>query len=515
MSTPLGRLRGLTTRGIKVFLGIPYAGPTSGEQRFRPPAPARPWAGTRDAAVFGPVAPQVDIRSGASGRWGELLDLIYPGFGSPFEGRPGGEDCLALNVWTPGLDDAKRPVMVWFHGGGFQHGSGSEMMFHGEQLAAREDIVLVTVNHRLGVLGYTALADLAGEDFGGSGLAGALDLVAALEWVRDSVQAFGGDPGNVTIFGQSGGGAKVATLMGMPRAAGLFHKAIIQAGPGLRAVDRERGARVAAELLAAFGLQPRQAARLRQIPLEQIISYPQALMRRHFAFNEGMAMAPVIDDDLLPGHPFDPVAAPWSAGVPLLIGCNADEAGMFLTEDETFRLDMGLDAVRVRLAATLGERAVPVLAAYQDLYPGFAPYRLLMRALSNAQIRTPSIRLAERKRAQDAPVFLYLFTYETPVLGGLVRSCHSSELPFVFSTVDRVPFAGDRPDRFEMAATMGRAWAAFARTGQPGGAGLPAWAPLDEGRQLTMTLDLAPELAEHPDADALAVVSDIPSPVFG
>jgi len=515
VTTASGRLRGLSTRGAQVFLGIPYGGPVSGEQRFRAPSPPWSWTGTREATVFGPVAPQADIRSAAMGRWGELLDLIYPGFGNPLEGRASGEDCLVLNVWTPSADGDARPVMVWFHGGGFQHGAASEMMFHGEQLACREDIVLVTVNHRLGVLGYTALADLAGDDFAGSGIAGVLDLVAALEWVRTNISAFGGDPGNVTIFGQSGGGAKVATLLGMPQAAGLYHKAIIQAGPGLRAISRERGSRVAAELLAAFGLQAREAARLREIPLEQLIAHQQSLLRRHFPLNEGLAIGPVIDDDQLPAHPFDPVPAPFCANVPLLIGTNADEAGMFLTEDEAFSVNMDLDSARSRLSAAVGERTDDVLAAYQDLYPHLPAARLLSRALSNAMMRAPSIRLAERKLAQPASVFMYLFTYETPVLGGLVRSCHSSELPFIFSTVDRIPFAGDRPDRFEMAAIMGRTWAAFARTGHPGGGSLPAWPAYDTDRRATMLLDLAPELAHDPDREALAAVADTPSPVFG
>jgi para-nitrobenzyl esterase len=515
VETTAGRVRGLTTNGVKVFLGIPYAASTGGDGRFRPPRPVEPWTGTRDATFFGQVAPQIDFRSEAPGRWGELLDLIYPGFGNPFEGVPGGEDCLVLNVWTPATDSGRRPVMVWFHGGGFQHGSGSESMFHGEQLAGREDIVLVTVNHRLGVLGYTALQDVAGEEFAGSGLAGSLDLVAALEWVRDNIASFGGDPGNVTIFGQSGGGMKVSTVMAMPAAAGLFHKAIIQAGPGIRAIDRERGARIGSALLAALDLAPSQAGRLRELPLSTLIDCQRDLGRRAKEFGGGlMLFAPVIDDDQLPAHPFFPTASDLSAGIPLLIGTNADEAGMFLTEDPDFAIDMDLATVRAKLAAMTGDATDKILDTYAELYPGYPPYRLLTQVMSNITLRGASIRLAEAKVAQSAPVYMYLFTYETPVMDGLVRSCHSLELPFIFSTVDRVPFAGDRPDRFEVAATMGHAWASFARAGQPSVQGQD-WPAYDTAGRATMRLGVVNELDANPDGDALAAIAQVPSPFFG
>ena len=228
-----------------------------------------------------------------------------------------------------------------------------------------------------------------------------------------------------------------------------------------------------------------------------------------------MPVSPVVDEDVLPGHPFDPVAPALSARIPLLIGTNTDEAAMFLTEEPAFSREMSLDLARQRLQGPLGGKTGSVLAAYQDLYPELEPYRLLTRVLSDHMLRLPTIRLAERKLAGNAPVFMYQFRYETPVLGGLIHSCHSAELPFIFSTVDRVPFAGDRADRFEMAAIMGGAWASFARTGRPGGGGLPGWAAYDTTQRTTMLLDLEPRTVSRPDEQALDLLADIPSAIFG
>jgi para-nitrobenzyl esterase len=469
----------------------------------------------RDATVFGKIAPQPDIRADARARWGDLLDLIYPGAGNPLEGRAAGEDCLVLNVWTQGFDSPKRPVMVWFHGGAFVHGAGSETMFHGERLVAQEDIVLVTVNHRLGILGYTALGETCGEEFDGSGVVGMLDAVAALRWVRDNVEAFGGDPANVTIFGQSGGGCKVSTLLAMPDACGLFRKAIVQAGPGLRVTDQARGQELASDLLSAFDLQPTKAGKLQELPLDQILAYQRELTQRSGLFGGGMLIAPVIDDTHLPRQPFDPVAPAISVGVPLLIGTNTDEAAMFLTEDPSYRTDITSQDVRERLKDTLDDAADRVVSHYEAAHPELPPHRVLSRILSDVSLRLPSIRLAERKLdGGSAPVYMYLFTYGTEVLNGLLGSCHSLELPFVFSTVDRIPFAGDRPERFEVAKTMGRVWASFARTGSPGPVGMPSWPPYETSSRSTMLLGLDPEIQRDPDRGDLAMLEGTHSPFF-
>ena len=489
-----GQLRGsLTPDGAAVFKNIPFAQPPVGDLRWREPLPEKAWIGVRDATAFGPMCHQ-----------------------SGNQQLPHSEDCLQLNIWTPQWPMASpSPVMVWFHGGAFVHGAGSETMFHGERLVAQEDIVLVTVNHRLGILGYTALGETCGEEFDGSGVVGMLDAVAALRWVRDNVEAFGGDPANVTIFGQSGGGCKVSTLLAMPDACGLFRKAIVQAGPGLRVTDQARGQELASDLLSAFDLQPTKAGKLQELPLDQILAYQRELTQRSGLFGGGMLIAPVIDDTHLPRQPFDPVAPAISVGVPLLIGTNTDEAAMFLTEDPSYRTDITSQDVRERLKDTLDDAADRVVSHYEAAHPELPPHRVLSRILSDVSLRLPSIRLAERKLdGGSAPVYMYLFTYGTEVLNGLLGSCHSLELPFVFSTVDRIPFAGDRPERFEVAKTMGRVWASFARTGSPGPVGMPSWPPYETSSRSTMLLGLDPEIQRDPDRGDLAMLEGTHSPFF-
>jgi para-nitrobenzyl esterase len=321
-----GKLRGAHKDGVHIFKGIPYGAPAAGAARFKPAAKPAPWSGVRDALEFGPRAFQND---NSFGLMPELIALFNA------EPLPMGEDCLVLNIWTPALDGRKRPVMFWCHGGAFISGSGSSGWYDGSNLARKGDVVVVTINHRLGVPGFLYLGDVAGDEYAASGNVGMLDIVEALKWVRDNIASFGGDAGNVTIFGESGGGAKVSVLMAMPAAHGLFHKAIVQSGPGVTMMTRGEASETAAMVLNELGLDAKQVDKLQGVPAESLIKAQTAVLgkvgsglaalanRRRLGFN------PVVDGHALPNHPFDPVAPKISANIPLMIGTNKDEILLF------------------------------------------------------------------------------------------------------------------------------------------------------------------------------------------
>ncbi|RAQ98086.1 carboxylesterase/lipase family protein [Thermogemmatispora tikiterensis] len=493
VETSAGKVRGTTIHDIATFKGIPYGGPTGGRNRFRPPTKPEPWAGVRDALKYGPACPQPPEGM-------KRLRAIIGEAGREEES----EDCLFLNVWTPAIADGrKRPVLFWCHGGGFSMGSGSAAFYRGTNLARRGDVVVVTVNHRLGPFGYLHLADLFGDDYAESGNVGMLDLVAALEWVRDNIEAFGGDPQNVTIFGESGGGAKVSVLMAMPSAAGLFRRVIVQSGPALRVATREKASERAERLLQALGISHANRGQLHEIPTQRIIEVNDAVNPNALG-----PWGPVVDGQILPQHPFDPQAPAISAQVPLIIGTNKDEATLFLLSDPQLST-LDEEGLRKRTQALLRESdaAERLLTAYARTYPDRTPAERYAALVSDAMMRINSIRLAERKAAQGAaPVYMYLFTWETPILDGKLKSCHALEIPFVFDNLEPArrflgATAGLTPELQELAARMSGAWLAFARRGVPAAPDLPDWPPYTRERRATMIFDLHCRVEDDPGGE--------------
>jgi para-nitrobenzyl esterase len=487
VETASGKVKGREERGVSVFKGIPYAAAPLGENRFRPPRRMAPWTGTRDALAYGNLAIQADNVFALPP---DLLSIF------PLGGREKtSEDCLYLNVWTSGTTGAKRPVMVWCHGGAFLVGSGSSPWNDGTNLCRTDDVMVVSFNHRLGALGYLHLEDIA-PDFEGAGTAGMRDIVAVLEWVRDNIASFGGDPGNVTIFGESGGGAKVSVLMALPAAKGLFHKAIIQSGPAVQMATREDGTDTARQLLAELGLGEKDTAKLRALSAEKILAAQDAVQARAaggpIADRRRRGFNPVIDGIYFPGGPFNPAAPAVSAHVPLMIGTNKDEQSLFLghlpwVTGATF------ETLPVAMQPFLGERAAEIVAKYHAARPGLPADQIALILMGELGQRLPSLQMAERKLAlQAAPVFVYLFAWETPVLGGRLRACHTLEIPFVFNTLEGAAITGNDPSRLPLGETMSRAWLAFARSGNPG------WPAYDTKTRPTMVFDLKSRVENDP-----------------
>jgi para-nitrobenzyl esterase len=492
VETAHGTVRGQSQGGIDAFLGLRYGASTAGANRFRPPQPPPAWRGVAEATAFGDTAPQVFTRLALGGTKGNR--------------PPIGEDCLRLNVWTPGCDTARRPVMVWLHGGGFEIGTGTMPLYDGARLARRGDVVVVTVNHRLNVFGHCYLDDLLGEDFAGSANVGFLDVVAALEWVRDNIAGFGGDPGNVTAFGQSGGGRKVSIAMAAPRARGLFHRAIVQSGSHLRLQDRDRARRRTASLLAALDIPPAQARRLQDVPMD-VLTAAGARVRGRFA--------PTDDGVVFHGHPWDPEAPQLSSSVPLLVGtCRTELSNQLGALDEaTFA--MTDEDLPERLAPYVAADDVPALVdAVRRASPGAGAPEVLFTVATDRGYWLDSLLQAERKARQGgAPVWSYRLMWRTPVEGGRRLTPHALELPFVFDNVDVAPDMVGQPsdETAGLARSMSESWIAFARTGDPNNEAIPRWEPYDADRRATMHVDVEPELVDDPHRDERLIVSRYPS----
>jgi para-nitrobenzyl esterase len=495
VETVSGKVRGAMTNGIHAFKGIPYGASTGGANRFLPPQPVAAWAGVRDALAYHGKAPQ----SPAQVKRRSEMDGIL----GPLDTSPETEDCLTLNVWTPSPGVAKRPVMVWLHGGAFAYGSGNRAVTDGANLAKRGDVVVVSVNHRLNICGYLHLEDIGGARFAGSGNAGSLDMIAALEWVRDNIAAFGGDPGNVTIFGESGGGGKVSALLVMPVAKGLFHRAVIQSGAAVRFTTRERANALADAVVKQIG----GVDRLQDVPFNKllgtIIPASRAAGKRAYPLLDRYDFGPVVDGTAVTQHPAEPTTSPLGDGIPLMIGGTAREAGLFLDDDAVWHRTLSEDQLRERIAAVAGADTDAVLALYRELMPGANPGDRLIAALtgSNFSVRT-SLYADRRAACGGAPIYHYSLDWGSPFAGGRMGAHHAMDLPFVFDTTE-VPLSTKGADGApELAAAMSATWAAFARTGSPNNPAIPAWPAYTTAERATMVFDTRCRVVNDPGREA-------------
>ncbi len=487
VKTLAGRVQGERGNGVIRFLGIPYAQSIAGQNRFAPPQPLKPWTGIRKAMRYADSSPQ---------QVSAMSTPVTPAFEPPAYVKPG-DDCLALNVWTPESADGSLPVMVWLHGGGWTSGSGSCAIYDGGNLAGRGDVVVVTINHRLGASGLTDFSRVLGGEFAHSSNLGIRDIIAALEWVRDNIAAFGGNPGLVTIFGESGGGWKVNTMLGVPSAKGLFHRAIVESGPLTRFMTPEQADKVAKAVLKELGVTRESARKLHDLSFEAVTAAEAAVMANTPMSFQAPGFPtgfwPVIDGEIIPGHVFDPDAAPSSLGVPLLIGQNGTEFTLFMLADQAaYSLDEA--QLEHRVARTFGEDAAPgILKIYRSDFQDYDPSGIWFRIFSDFAMGALSSEIMDvRSAAGAAPVYAYRFDWQTPILGGKLYSPHTIEIPFVFdnaTTKAGIVMTGGGEAAAALARTVSSAWVEFARTGKPAAEGLPEWPVFSTDLRESMHID--------------------------
>jgi para-nitrobenzyl esterase len=477
VGTTGGTLRGHRRGDHVAFMGVPYAAPPDGPRRFQAPGAAPRWDGVRDASQPGNVAPQ---------------DPLVP---PPFRAEaPESEDCLFLNVYTPSPDSGGRPVLFWIHGGGFSHGAGSQPAYDGGPLAERGDLVVVSINYRVGALGYLYLGAHGGDEWGAAHNAGQLDQIAALRWVHDNIAGFGGDPDNVTIFGQSAGGVAVGTLLAMPAARGLFARAILQSGTASRLAGTEQAAAITTSYLERIGIPGAEPDALRSIPVADLLS----------AQGQRGALSPVVDGDSLPQHPTTAVREGCASEVPLMIGTTRDEQKLYVPRNRPDLTDAELvEQVRAALPRRASDRAAEVVEVYRASRSsrglGASPHDIIDAVMTASRFRTPAVRLAEAQHVHQPSTFLYQFDWESPARGGSMGARHGLEIPFVFGTVDlpgndRTIGTGEAVER--LSHQMMDAWIAFARSGDPTHDGIGDWPAYD-------TVDRW-EMVFGPDSGAVA-----------
>ena len=505
VETEAGSVQGLEQGGIDAFLGVRYAAPPLGDRRFQPPAKPEAWEGIADATGYG--APCMQLYSASGPNESEMTRRIQAIFPTSTEAKMDNEDCLFLNVWTPAAGDGKkRPVMVWFHGGGYAYGSGNWPAYNGRNLAEKGDVVVVTVNHRLNAFGYLNLAEKFGEDFAASGNVGNLDLVRSLEWVRDNIAAFGGDPENVTIMGESGGGSKVSHLMAMPAADGLFDKAVIQSGPGVFSGKPAEAADYAAKILDAAGVETLED--LRNVRSDEIVEAVRKATPPGSAMGRGPQFGPIADGTIIPRDPFLPAAPEQSRDIPVLIGYNKDEMTLFVASQPWFgRLTEGtLNA----MTGAMGEQAVAAVAAYRKRYPDYSPTHLAAIAMGTRFVRGTYLLADQQAKAANAPVYVYRLTWETPIGDGMLRSPHTLDIPLMFDNAkESAALVGTGQDAQTMADMMSDAWISFAKTGTPSSELLPEWKPYTPKTRNVMELNVEPQLVDDPEKDIRELPSEL------
>ena len=510
VQTKAGTLQGYVRQGIFTYKGVPYAE----AERFMPPQPVAPWQGVRLALTEGPVSLQSSDPAD---------DIFPPHWYWPHwhpRSLPMADACQNLNVWTPGLDGKKRPVMVWLHGGGFSAGSATvEDVYDGENLSRTGDVVVVSVNHRLNSVGFLDLSAY-GEKFAQSANAGMLDIVGALEWVRDNIASFGGDPANVTVFGQSGGGAKVLTLMAMPSAKGLFHKGIVMSGcvplMGMTLPRPEAARKVAERLLSDLGLTADRVGELQTMPYDTLYraankAYAAVAKELPGQLFPGLGWAPVADGAVVACDPAGNAFSPLAENVPLMVGTVLSEwtsmpllAKMAQSQSDNLNTWNVEEASR-RLSGRFGGKAEAVVDAFRKAYPGKKDAAVLY---VDTRLRGGAVKTAELKARQAASVYTYVFSWETPVLGGFALAYHCAELPFVFNNIALSETStGAGAEAFALAEKMSRAWVNFARTGDPNGEGLPKWDAFTPENGTAMIFDNECVAASHHDRELQALLT--------
>jgi para-nitrobenzyl esterase len=511
VSTRAGKVRGFTRNGVYIFKGIPYGDSTAGENRFMPPKPVKPWNDVRPALAWGPVSPHPP-RPGWINQEEQFLYFWDDGFP--------GEDMLRVNVWTPALSDGKkRPVLVWIHGGGYASGSGQELRpYDGERLARVHDAVLVSMNHRLNVFGFLDLSQIGGERYAQSGNVSLLDLVQVLEWVRDNIAGFGGDAGNVTIFGQSGGGGKVTTLMAMPAAKGLFHKAAALSGSFIAASSRDAATTLTRAVMKELGLGPSDVAKLHTVSTDALLDAALAAQQKVVPFRFpapgappviNLGWQPVVDGVVVPENPFEKTAPALSAAIPFLVGNTFHEFATGI--DKPHAHETTWEQLTAQLTPQLNQRTAAAIDAYRKAFPSAKPFEV--GGMIGADLfRRGTILQTERKAAQNAaPVYAYWFGWKTPVLEGRPLAFHCQDLAFWFDNIDLcVQATGGGDDARRLASQMSRALVAFARTGNPGHDGIPEWPAFTDSRRAMMIWDATSEVKIDPDREARQALSAMP-----
>ncbi len=500
--TQYGKVRGYVLRGINYFLGMPYGADTSGANRFMPPQKPKPWTDVYPALWWGNSAPQ-NMDNRYANKFGSFRDH--------WNYDDVSEDCLRINVFTPAINDGKkRPVLFWIHGGGFTAGNGIEHDgYNGENLARLGNVVFCSINHRLGPLGFCNLAGVGGEKFAASGNVGMMDIVAALEWVRDNIANFGGDPANVTIMGQSGGGAKVCILTAMPSAKGLFHKAVVLSGASRRSAEKAFSEKLGAAVLKEAGLSANELDKLQTMPWKDfygIATKAQQAVAREAGPGGGMTrgFSPVVDGSILPCHPYDPEAAPTAASVPMIISSvqNEQSPSWFDSSLESITLEQVTERLKERagFGAGFGDKAKDVVASYAKAFPGLKPVEIWSLVSSNRQ---SVVALANVKSKQPAPVYVNWFTWQPPLFDNRMRAFHCVDICFWFYNTDlMLTHTGGGPRPKALSTKMAGALLQFMRTGNPNGGGLPNWPKYSAANGETMILDDSCAVKNDPDKEA-------------